>query len=268
MDSRSVQQALTSDGDTITRKVHRLPFCITQVISRSFPGGQWIQKRGGLPLVLLHLARNWGQEKPLPSVSGICQEARSWIYAMSTILMSIRGSCGHGSLKGAASMTQDVMDRQCVWAGSHGLRTYVSLCFQRTWNVARSCHSNGVCCGLRWAVSCTRSSWATYGYHALSRHSRGLEKALVTQLCPTLCNPMDCSLPDSSVHEILQARIQEHIVISFSGVSFWPRDWTQVSCIAGRFFTVWATRKACNLEKRLLKSQQWRAIWGSLTVAI
>ena len=124
------------------------------------------------------------------------------------------------------------MERECVGARSHGLMTCVSLCLQRTESVARSCHSNDVCCGLRWAVSCIRSSWATYGY----QHSRGLEKVLVTQLYPTLCNPMDCSLPDSSVHEILQARIQECIVIPFSRVSSWPRGWTQVSCIAGRFF--------------------------------
>ena len=41
-------------------------------------------------------------------------------------------------------------------------------------------------------------------------------KVLVTQLCPTLCNPMDCSLPGSSVHGILQARILERVAISFS----------------------------------------------------
>ena len=162
MDSQSVQQAITRDGDTIIHKVHRLLFCITQVISKSFPGEQWLQKRGGLPLVLLHLARTWGQEKPLPSVSAICSEARSWIYAIiyaiyaiyATILMSIKGSYGHGSLR-------VLLPRPKVWCtGIHELRTCVSLCLQRAQNVARSCHSNGVCCGLRWAVSCTRSLWA------------------------------------------------------------------------------------------------------------
>ena len=48
---------------------------------------------------------------------------------------------------------------------------------------------------------------------------------------------MDCSLPGSSVHGILQARILEWVVIPFSKGSSWPRDWTQVSYIAGRFFT-------------------------------
>ena len=48
---------------------------------------------------------------------------------------------------------------------------------------------------------------------------------------------MDCSLPGSSVHGILQARILEWVVIPFSKGSSWLRDWTQVSYIVGRFFT-------------------------------
>ena len=69
-------------------------------------------------------------------------------------------------------------------------------------------------------------------------------KGLVNQSCPTLCDRMDCSLPGSSVHRILQARILEWVANSFSRGSSWPRDWTQVSGIAGRPFTVWATREA------------------------
>ena len=65
----------------------------------------------------------------------------------------------------------------------------------------------------------------------------------VAQLCPILCDPMDYSLPGSSVHGILQARILEWVVISFSRGSFQPRNRTQVSCTAGRFFTLWATRE-------------------------
>ena len=61
--------------------------------------------------------------------------------------------------------------------------------------------------------------------------------ALATHLCPTLCNPMDCSLLGTSVSEIFQARILEWIAIPFSRGSFQSRDQTQVSCIAGRFFT-------------------------------
>ena len=66
----------------------------------------------------------------------------------------------------------------------------------------------------------------------------------VAQPCPTLCNPMDCSPSGSSIHGLLQARILEWVVIPFSRGSSWSRDWTRVSCIAGRFFTVWATREA------------------------
>ena len=66
----------------------------------------------------------------------------------------------------------------------------------------------------------------------------------VAQLCQTLCNPMDCSPPGSSVHGTLQARILEWVAIPFSSETSPPRGWTQVSCITGRFFTVWATGKA------------------------
>ena len=69
-------------------------------------------------------------------------------------------------------------------------------------------------------------------------------EVLVAQLCPTLCHPIDCSPPGSSVHGILQARIPEWVAISFSRGSSQPRDRTQVSCIADGFFTSWATREA------------------------
>ena len=63
----------------------------------------------------------------------------------------------------------------------------------------------------------------------------------VAQSCPTLCDPMDCSLPGSSVHGIFQAIVLEWVAISFSRGSSWPRDRTRVSCIVDRRFTVWAT---------------------------
>ena len=69
-------------------------------------------------------------------------------------------------------------------------------------------------------------------------------KVKVTQSCATLCDPIDCSLAGSSVHGILQARILDWVAIPFFRGSSQPRDQTQVSCIAGGFFTVWATRKA------------------------
>ena len=67
-------------------------------------------------------------------------------------------------------------------------------------------------------------------------------KVLVAQSHLIICNLMDCSPSGSSVHGILQARILEWIAIPFSRASAQPRDWTWLSCIAGRFFTFWATK--------------------------
>ena len=62
---------------------------------------------------------------------------------------------------------------------------------------------------------------------------------LVAHSCLTLSDPMDCSPPGSSVHGILQARILQLVAIpSSSRESSQLRDQTQVSCIAGRFFTM------------------------------
>ena len=54
-------------------------------------------------------------------------------------------------------------------------------------------------------------------------------RAQLLQSCPTLCNPMGCSPPGSSVHGVSQARILEWIAVPFSRVSSSPRDWTLVS---------------------------------------
>ena len=67
-------------------------------------------------------------------------------------------------------------------------------------------------------------------------------KGEVAQSCLTLCDPMDYSLPGSSVHGVLQARVLEWVAISFSRRSSQLRDWTQASHIVGRHFTIWATR--------------------------
>ena len=50
-------------------------------------------------------------------------------------------------------------------------------------------------------------------------------------LCLTLCDPIDCNLPGSSVHEILQAKILEWVAKPSSQGSSWPRDWTHIACI-------------------------------------
>ena len=75
---------------------------------------------------------------------------------------------------------------------------------------------------------------------------------LVTQLCPTLCNPIDCRLQVSSAHGILQARILEWIVIPFSRGSSQPRDQTCVSYIGRQILYHWATREAYYNSTRMI----------------
>ena len=95
----------------------------------------------------------------------------------------------------------------------------------------------------------------------------------VAQSSPTLCDPMNCSLPGSSVHGIFQLRVLEWVAISFSRGNSWPRDQTQVSLIVGRCFTVWATREAppsilfhcndlfqipyCNVRNPWMSAESW-----------
>ena len=110
-------------------------------------------------------------------------------------------------------------------------------------------------------------------------------KALVAQSCPALCDPMDCSLPGSSVHGILQTKILKWVAIPFSRGSSQPRDRTQVSCIASKFFTIWATRESesetapscptfcdCSLPSSSIhgifqaKVLEWVAIWEACAI--
>ena len=137
-------------------------------------------------------------------------------------------------------------------------------CFWWKWSCLNSLSFNFLILGLALGVSTTcESKWQPLLLNASLEHSLFLPGAWspclgspwrylgkkcevkwseVAQLCPTLCDPMDCSLP-GSIHGIFQARILEWVAISFSTVSSWPRDRTQVSHIAGRCFTVWATRE-------------------------
>ena len=74
------------------------------------------------------------------------------------------------------------------------------------------------------------------GCHFLLQCMKVKSEREVAQSYPTLSNPIDCSLPGSFIHRIFQARIMEWVAISFSRVSSWPRNWTQVSHISGRLF--------------------------------
>ena len=117
----------------------------------------------------------------------------------------------------------------------------------------------------------------TFGSFSLGKCKEGSE-GLVTQLCPILCDPMDCSLSGSSVHGILQASILEWVAVHFSRGSSRSKDWTRISCLAKRFFTVWATQEAllgkiccfcvnyASVVKTCLPSKVvlWRGIQGVL----
>ena len=93
---------------------------------------------------------------------------------------------------------------------------------------------------------------------------------LVTKLCPTLCDPIFCSPPGSSVHGILQARILESVAMPFSRGSSTPRDQTHISCVpalAGRFFTTAPPGKCITivptLQMQKLRSRMLESLQGS-----
>ena len=73
---------------------------------------------------------------------------------------------------------------------------------------------------------------------------------LVAKSCLTLCNPMDCSPPGSSVHQIFQTRILAWVAVSFSRGSSWPRDQIHISCICKQILYHWAIGEAQKLKKQ------------------
>ena len=74
-----------------------------------------------------------------------------------------------------------------------------------------------------------------------SEHEASLLACAGAHSCLTLGNSMDCRPQGSSVHGILQQEYWSGLSFPSPGGSSWPRGWTQVSCTAGRFFTIWAT---------------------------
>ena len=100
-------------------------------------------------------------------------------------------------------------------------------------------------CSLNWVLDLFLSQvifTINFGLRFLSKEIH-LMSLKVAQSHPTLCDPMDCSLPGSSVLGILQARILEWVTISFSRGSSLHRDRTQVSRIGSTHFNLWATRE-------------------------
>ena len=133
-----------------------------------------------------------------------------------------------------------------------------------------NCNIQGILTALKILCLLIHLSPPTYPHnHWFLIFSMCFTKSL--QLCVTLCNPMDCSPPGSSVHGILQARILEWVAMPFSRGSSWPRDRTQVSGIAGKFFTIWASWEAPstmgnpsgNPGKTVSKSKEWMSDSGN-----
>ena len=115
-----------------------------------------------------------------------------------------------------------------------------------------------ILCNLQFYSACLIFFFNLWTYH-LSAYYKPVLMCLVSQSCLILWDPIDCSPPGSSVHGILQARILEWVSMLSSRGSFQPRDGTQVSHIAGWFFTVWATSENskkpnnCQSSKRMSK---------------
>ena len=99
-------------------------------------------------------------------------------------------------------------------------------------------------------------------YPTGSREACSVYALKSAQSCPTLCDALDCSPPGFSVYEILQAGILEWVAIPFSREFSRPREWTQVSCIADRFFSIWTTREACYIIFPCLSLHLATDRWG------
>ena len=138
-----------------------------------------------------------------------------------TLALHSTGSHSFGSCKAG------VLWNWPEWAGTHS--AYSAL------NLSHSCP--------RWEAAPAKC-WDTriaplFLLFSLKNSTRPCS---ITKLCLTLCDPMDWSLPVSSVHWILQARILEWVVTSSCKGSSWHRDWTHVSCIGRQILYHWDTR--------------------------
>ena len=109
-------------------------------------------------------------------------------------------------------------------------------------------------CTIAWVCALTKSTLCLFPT-CLCWVSEWMNE--VAQSCPTLHDPMDCSLPGFSIHGIFQARVLEWVAISFSRRSSQPRDWSWVSRIVGRHFTVWATREVQRVGHILVSIWTW-----------
>ena len=149
-----------------------------------------------------------------------------------------------------SKLREIVKDREALHATAHWVTK------RPTWlsDWTTSCHST---LKIHHRVNVIRFLWNTFRDLKVSPYAPTKVlilqcKVKVTQLCPTLYNPMDYT-----VHEILQTRILEWVAFPFSRGSSQPRDWTQISHTAGRFFTSWTIREAQEYWSGSLSLLQW-----------
>ena len=111
-----------------------------------------------------------------------------------------------------------------------------------------SSSGRNVHCGHFWQINWIFKRIKNAQYNVWNMCAR----VLITQLCLTLCNPMDGSPPGSSVHEIFQAGILEWVAMPSSRGSSQLRDWTWVSCISGtdRWILYYCATQEAPLEHR------------------
>ena len=93
---------------------------------------------------------------------------------------------------------------------------------------------------------CARSTLSFWFCSEVKKKKKKRSESVSPSVMSDSSDPMNCTPPASFVYGIFQARILKWIAMPFSRGSSWPRDWTWVSCIAGRFFTVWSTRNFCS----------------------
>ena len=139
-------------------------------------------------------------------------------------------------------LEQDILECEVKWAlenitknkASGGDGIPVEL-FQTCEIAVKVLHS---ICQQIWKTQQWPQDWQRSVFIPIPKKFSSVQFSSVAQSCPTLCDPMDCSLPGFSIHGILQERILEWVTISFSRGSSRPRDRTQVSRIGGRRFNL------------------------------
>ena len=107
-------------------------------------------------------------------------------------------------------------------------------------------HSMGMSLGNLQELVMDREAWPAV-VHGVAKSQTWLSDWTELKLWLTLCDPMDCSPPGSSVHEISWPRILAQVAISFSRGSSWARNWAHISHTGRRILYRWATREALTL---------------------